>query len=73
MEGPEDLLPAAAMIEEGAMAVDRRGMISRAVEQVFSSAIELRETGWEVREHMKSHNYCLKNSLFFKILTVTVS
>ena len=50
MEGPENPPPAAAMIEEGAMAVDRRGMISRAVEQVFSSAIELRETGWEVRE-----------------------
>lgn len=62
MEGPEDPLPAAAMMatEEGAMAVDRRGMISRAVEQVFSSAIELRETGWEVRECMKSHNCCLK-------------
>jgi hypothetical protein len=51
MEGPEDpLLPATAMMEDGAMVVDRRGMISRAVEQVFSSAIELRETGWEVRE-----------------------
>ena len=49
MEGPEDPLPAAvAMSEEGGM-VDRRGMISRAVEQVFSSAIELKETGWEVR------------------------
>ncbi|MCG8620663.1 MAG: hypothetical protein MJE68_01510 [Proteobacteria bacterium] len=69
MEGPEDPLPAAAMIEEGAMAVDRRGMISRAVEQVFSSAIELKETGWEVRE---SNNCCLKSSAFKK-LTVTVS
>ncbi len=48
MEGPEDPLPGTAMIEEGTMMVDRRGMISRAVEQVFSSAIELRETGWEV-------------------------
>ena len=49
MEGPEDPLPAVvAMSEEGGM-VDRRGMISRAVEQVFSSAIELKETGWEVR------------------------
>ena len=46
MEGPEDPLPA-AVSEEGAM-VDRRGMISRTVEQVFSSAIEMRETGWEV-------------------------
>ena len=47
MEGPEDPLPAAMSEEEAT--VDRRGMISRAVEQVFSSTIELRETGWEVR------------------------
>ena len=46
MEGPEDPLLGAMSEEEAA--VDRRGMISRAVEQVFSSAIELRETGWEV-------------------------
>ena len=45
MEGPEDTLPTVS--EEGEM-VDRRGMISRAVEQVFSSAIQMRETGWEV-------------------------
>ena len=48
MEGPEDPLTS-AVSDEGAMA-DRRGMISRAVEQVFSSAIEMRETGWEVGE-----------------------
>ena len=48
MEGPEDPLPS-AVSEEGATE-DRRGMISRAVEQVFSSAIEMRETGWEVGE-----------------------
>ena len=45
MEGPEDALPTVS--EEGET-VDRRGMISRAVEQVFSSAIQMRETGWEV-------------------------
>ena len=48
MEGPEDPLTS-AVSDEGAM-VDRRGMISRAVEQVFSSAIEMGETGWEVGE-----------------------
>ena len=49
MEGPEDPLPGAMMEEEPA---DKRGMISRAVQQVFSSAIEMRETGWEVRTCM---------------------
>ena len=47
MEGPEDPLPV-TMDEGGVADQDRRGMISRAVEQVFSSAIESRETGWEV-------------------------
>ena len=46
MEGPEDPLPQ-AMDKEGVV-TDRQGMISRAVEQVFSSAVEMRETGWEV-------------------------
>ena len=46
MEGPEEKLPGAMTVVEES--VDRRGMISRAVEQVFSSAIEMRETGWEV-------------------------
>ena len=48
MEGPEDQ-PLGTMPQEGT-SVDRRGMISRAVEQVFSSAIESKETGWEVSQ-----------------------
>ena len=34
---------------EGGEEVECRGMIPRAVEQVFSSAAALREKGWEVR------------------------
>ena len=48
MEGPEDPLPGPAGMDDEGVVVDRRGMISRAVEQVFSSAVQMRETGWEV-------------------------
>ena len=41
MEGPEEKV----LLES---VVDGRGMIPRAVEQVFSSALDLREKGWEV-------------------------
>ncbi len=44
MEGPEAKpLP----LEEGPE-VDGRGMIPRAVEQVFEAAMSLREQGWKV-------------------------
>ena len=71
MEGPEDPLPAAvAMSEEGGM-VDRRGMISRAVEQVFSSAIELKETGWEVRGECVFECVCICVHVCIYVCTVT--
>lgn len=41
MEGPEEKV----LLESD---MDGRGMIPRAIEQVFSSAIEMREKGWEV-------------------------
>ena len=47
MEGPDDPFPT---VNTEGETVDRRGMISRAVEQVFASAIQMRETGWEVGE-----------------------
>lgn len=52
MEGPEGPLPGPAGMDEDGVVVDRRGMISRAVEQVFSSAIQMRETGWEVIQEL---------------------
>ena len=42
MEGPEERV---LLESEG----DMKGMIPRAVDQVFSSALQLREKGWEVR------------------------
>ena len=56
MEGPEDPLPGGAGVEEEeGLVADRRGMISRAVEQVFSSAIQMRETGWQVLNYVLTH------------------
>ena len=68
MEGPEEKsspLPPMGDME----GVDKRGMIPRAVEQVFVSASELREKGWEVRkdkrqcvcEHMYNNYVCGTN------------
>ncbi len=42
MEGPEERI---LMESEG----DMKGMIPRAVDQVFASALELKEKGWEVK------------------------
>ena len=44
MEGPE----AKSLPLDGSEQVDSRGMIPRAVEQVFDVAMSLKEQGWEV-------------------------
>lgn len=47
MEGPEDN---SSPVSLESCDDDRRGMIPRAVEQVFITSSELREKGWEVRK-----------------------
>ena len=48
MEGPE---ARPLSLEGSSEEVDGRGMIPRAVEQVFEVAVALRSQGWEVRSH----------------------
>ena len=43
-------------LEEGPE-VDCRGMIPRAVEQVFAAALSLKDQGWEVRKHSSQSHY----------------
>lgn len=56
MEGPEEKV----LLESE---LDGRGMIPRAVQQVFSSALDLREKGWEVRVLYCMGSVCMSNRL----------
>ncbi len=56
MEGPE---AKPLSLEDSGEEVDGRGMIPRAVEQVFEVAVALRSQGWQVRGHCGHFVMCI--------------
>ncbi len=59
MEGPERPSHRLTVALRPDLEEDRRGMIPRALEQVFQSSLGLKEQGWEVSDAVSLWPVCL--------------